>query len=69
MRAADRESAEQRGIKIGMALAAGILTRDFGDDTRAAEILAAAGLTAVALRELGLDDYDLNPLLKIASNR
>jgi len=56
---------EQRGITIGMALAAAILARDFRLDNLAAEIAGTAGLDAENIGNLGLDDYDLAPLRKI----
>ena len=57
-------------VNIGMALAAAILARDFGDDTRALEILGAAGLDEIGeVESLGLDDYDFTPLKRILKTK
>lgn len=58
-------AAERRGIDIGMCLACALLIRDFGDDTRAEEILEAANIDADRVRDLDLDEYDTEPLLKL----
>ena len=56
---------DDRGILIGMALAAAILVREFDQPTMAQEIAGAAGLTLEALATLGLEEYDTEPLKKI----
>lgn len=60
------QEAQKHGISIGMALAAAMLVRDFDSPTHAREILGAAGIdNREAVTSLGLDDYDVEPLLKI----
>lgn len=52
-----------RSIGIGMAMAAGIIMACWGDDTRAREILTAAGFNSVQdLIDGGVDEYDINLL-------
>lgn len=62
-----RDTIERRGINIGMAMAAAILTRDFGQPTLALEILGAAGIGSFEVEALDLDDYDRNPLRAIVA--
>lgn len=57
---------EQRGVGMGMAIAAGIIMRSWGNDTYAREILGAAGLdTLDKLRASGVDQYDIDALLPV----
>lgn len=52
-----------RSIAIGMAMAAGIIMACWGDDTRARQILSAAGFNSVQdLIDGGVDEYDINLL-------
>jgi len=54
-------SDEQRGVGIGMAIAAGIVMKSWGNDTYAREILGAAGLDTLAkLKASGVDQYDID---------
>jgi hypothetical protein len=54
-------SDEQRGVGIGMAIAAGIVMKSWGNDTYAREILGAAGLhTLEKLKASGVDQYDID---------
>lgn len=47
-------------VGVGMAIAAGILMSCWGDETKAAEILGAAGLRTVGqMRAAGVDAYDI----------
>ncbi|NKJ34140.1 hypothetical protein [Rhizobium sp. SG570] len=53
-------------VGIGMAIAAAIIMRVWGHDTEAREIISAAALTTEArLREIGVEDYDLDALRPI----
>ncbi len=67
--AALREENSKRdanNVGLGMAIAAAILMRVWGKETQAREILGAAGLTTEArLREIGVEDYDLDELRPI----
>lgn len=55
-----------KGVGIGMAIAAGMIAE--WDDVRAAEILHAAGLTSFeALRQAGVDEYDIKQLRSVVS--
>jgi hypothetical protein len=57
---------EQRGVGIGMAIAAGIVMKIWGNDVYAREILGAAGLdTPDKLRAAGVDEYDIEALLPV----
>ena len=57
-----KSETHEQGIRVGMAMAAAILVRDFGSTTHALEILGAAGIDDKTLGDLGLDEYDLKPL-------
>ena len=61
--------AETNAFNAGMAIAAGIVMSVSGDDTIAAEILGAAGLTTVAaMRKAGVETYDIRlcaPVLRL----
>ena len=57
-------AAEKRGIDIGLCLAGAILLREFDNETYALEILGAGGIDADRVRDLDLDEYDTEPLLK-----
>jgi hypothetical protein len=57
---------KQNAIGVGMAIAAGIIVSSWGDDVQAEEILGAACLTTVkALREAGVDWYDIRLLVPV----
>lgn len=59
---------EQRGVGIGMAIAAGIIMRSWGQETYAREILGAAGLdTLEKLKASGVDQYDIDALKSVVS--
>jgi len=64
---------EQKAIGVGMAIAAGIVMSVRGDDTLAAEILGAGGLTTVGeMRESGVEWYDIRlcvPVLRMFRDR
>lgn len=54
------EAAAYIGRGQGMAIAAGIVMRCWGDTTHASEILGAAGFKSVDdMRACGVDDYDI----------
>lgn len=58
-----QRAVEDRGVGIGMVIAASIIMRSFGDDTIAEEILGAAGITTLdAMRRFGVEAYDAMPL-------
>lgn len=60
------ETPEDRGMRVGMALAAAIVVRTFDNPTIAKEILGAAGLDSRRrLSEIELDDYDKAPLMRL----
>lgn len=49
---------------VGMAMAAGIIMRCWGNDTYAREILTAAGLSSLAdLQAAGVEQYDIDALM------
>jgi hypothetical protein len=55
---------DEKHIGIGMAIAAGIIMRVWGDDVHALEILGAAGLDTVEkLKACGVEQYDIDALL------
>lgn len=55
-----------RAVGVGMAIAAGIIMRVWGENTMAGEIMGAAGLdTLEKLRECGVDQYDIDALMPI----
>lgn len=58
-------AAERRGIDIGLCLAASLLARDFDNPTYAAEILGSGGIDAERISDLDLDEYDVEPLLRV----
>jgi hypothetical protein len=59
-------NAEQRGIRIGYAMAAAFLARDEDRPSLARELLETAGTNCDDdVSELDLDEYDSEPLLAI----
>ncbi|NTI86005.1 hypothetical protein G6L87_02885 [Agrobacterium rhizogenes] len=57
---------DENNVALGMAIAAAIIIRTWGQDTYAKEILGAAGLTTkTRLLEIGAEDYDLSALTAI----
>jgi hypothetical protein len=57
---------EERGVGIGMAIAAGIIMRSWGQEVYAREILGAAGLdTLENLKASGVDQYDIDVLIPV----
>jgi hypothetical protein len=59
---------EQRGVGIGMAIAASIIMKSWGNDTYAREILGAAGLdTLDKLKASGVDQYDIDALMPVVA--
>lgn len=65
MRAKD-ETQYDRGIVAGMAMAAAIIVRTHDSATLALEILEAAGIAdKKSLTSIDLENYDLEPLLRI----
>lgn len=69
MKVSERTAVEQSfddGVVHGMAMAAALLVRTFGQDTLALEVLGAAGLDSKkTIHKLHLEDYDAEPLLRI----
>lgn len=62
----DNAKRDDSNVGIGMAIAAAIIMRVWGHDVEAREIINAAGLTSEArLREIGVEDYDLDALRPI----
>ncbi len=60
------KQAHDAGVAVGMAIAAAIIVRVWGDDVQAEEILGAAGLNSVAdMRRFGVDAYDVWPLRNV----
>lgn len=59
---------EERGIGIGMAIAAGIIIRSWGQEVYAREILGSAGLdTLEKLKASGVDQYDIDALMSVVA--
>ncbi len=59
----ESDKRDENNVALGMAIAATIIMRTWGQDTYAREILSAAGLTTkTRLREIAADDYDLEAL-------
>ncbi|MGM4909158.1 hypothetical protein [Rhizobium sp. 768_B6_N1_8] len=57
---------EERGIGIGMAIAAGIIMRVWGQEVYAHEILTTAGFTTLdELKASGVDQFDIDALTPI----
>jgi len=57
---------EERGIGIGMAIAAGIIMRVWGQEVYAHEILTTAGFTTLdELKASGVDQFDIDALMPI----
>lgn len=57
---------EERGIGIGMAIAAGIIMRCWGQEVYACEILTTAGFTTLdELKASGVDQFDIDALMPI----
>lgn len=66
LRKAAAQADEQRGVGIGMAIAAGIVMKAHGNDTYARDILGAAGLDTLAkLKASGVDQYDIDLLMPV----
>jgi hypothetical protein len=62
----ESKTRDENNVGIGMAIAAAIIMRVWGHDVEAREIISAAGLTSEArLREIGVEDYDLDALRPI----
>lgn len=60
-------AATSKGVGIGMVIAAALIAE--WDDTRAAEILHAAGLTTIKdMKAAGCDDYDIDKLRAVIRN-
>lgn len=66
-REAESKARDENSVGVGMAIAAAILMRVWGDDVQAKEIIGAAGLTTEKkLLDIGVEEYDLcelRPLL------
>lgn len=60
------KQARDEGVVNGMAIAAAIIVRVWGDEVQAEEILGAAGLTSMdEMRRFGIDAYDVMPLRNV----
>lgn len=56
-------------VSVGMAMAAGIVMRCWGNETYAREILKAAGLTHLRdLRSAGVEQYDIDALTPVLAS-
>ncbi len=62
----ESKTRDENNVGIGMAIAAAIIMRVWGHDVEAREIISAAGLTSEdRLRDVGVEDYDLDALRPI----